>query len=164
MIFTPIPPNETHAFEIAVASVFLSAVKQLLLLRDYDYNPIAGRERCIEDEEVDQFKPHLELMANVIKAQVDKADPQIEADKMFLREYVTLLLGNAYLLTDLGLSSAFTPHAIQVLKRTNPTDKEFKKVLEASKELCLAVYESNEELWELQKEDIIEYWKKAKNQ
>ena len=161
MIFTPIPPNEQHAFEIAVASIFLSSIKQLLLLRDYDDNPIPWRERCIEDEEVEQFIPHLELMANFIKAQVDQADPQIEADKKFLREYATLLLGNAYLLTDLGLSSAFTPHAIQVLKATNPTEKEFQKVLKESEELCLAVYECNEELWELQKEDILEYWKKA---
>lgn len=161
MIFTPIPPNETHAFETAVASVFLSAIKQLLLLRDYDYNPIPDRERCIEDEEVDQFEPILEGLSNFIETQVKLANPDRQQDRELIFDYVSLLLGNSYLLNKLNLNAGSTPYAIKLLKRTNPTEEEFSKVLREASSLCLAVYESNEELWDLQKADIDFYWKKA---
>ena len=161
MIFTPIPPNETHAFEIAVASVFLSAIKQLLLLRDYDYNPIPGRERCIEDEEVDQFEPILEGLSNFIETQVKLANPDRQQDRELIFDYVSLLFGNSYLLNKLNLNAGSTPYAIKLLKRTNPTEEEFSRVLEESEELCLALYDSNEELWQLQEADIMSCWKEA---
>lgn len=161
MIFKPIPQNETHAFEIAVGTVFLSAIKQLLLLRDYDYNPIPDRERCIQDEEIDKFEGHLGQIANFVTELVERADPTRKQDREFIFDYVSLLFGNSYLLNKLNLNAGSTPYAINLLKKATPTEEELSHVLEASSELCLAVYESNEELWDLQKADIDFYWKKA---
>ena len=69
----------------------------------------------------------------------------------------TLAFGNSYLLNRI-LNSGDAPVVIKQLLKMKTTTAEFMAILKEAKELCLATYYNNDELWLLQEEDYLELW------